>query len=194
MESEDIAKLMAVKDDPVPCVLLKPDGSVEEPVVDMTPSKGACLSALRGCGIARPAPAPVCATPARNGLTRAVARRRGGARLAGRAGHHLRPVRAGGPRRAERRGAHPPTAPPASHLIVHPESRLSPPARVAVQIVTVADPPPDAADNEHVLPQPFAVRDTSRSPFKPPVRFSTFASCARTGLKVQGLDPAVPQR
>ena len=43
MESEDIAKLMAVKDDPVPCVLLKPDGSVEEPVVDMTPSKGAPL-------------------------------------------------------------------------------------------------------------------------------------------------------
>eukprot|EP01045_Picozoa_sp_COSAG04_P012262 COSAG04_NODE_819_length_10078_cov_2.881451_6_plen_112_part_00 len=81
----------------------------------------------------------------------------------------------------------------ASHLIIIP-SRLSPPARVAVQIVTVADPPPDAADNEHVLPQPFAVRDTSRSPFKPPVRFSTFASCAHTGLKVQGLDPAVPQR
>ena len=45
--------------------------------------------------------------------------------------------------------------------------------------MTVADPPPDAADNEHVLPQPFAVRDTSRSPFKPPVRFSTFASCAQ---------------
>ena len=110
MESEDIAKLMAVKDDPVPCVLLKPDGSVEEPVVDMTPSKGARRSALRGCRITRPAPALVCATPARNGLTRAVARRRGGARLAGRAGHHLRPVRAGWPRRAERRGAHPPTA------------------------------------------------------------------------------------
>ena len=66
----------------------------------------------------------------------------------------------------------------ASHLDIIP-SRLSPPARVAVQIVTVADPPPDAADNEHVLPQPFAVRDTSRSPFKPPVRFSTFASCWR---------------
>ena len=66
----------------------------------------------------------------------------------------------------------------ASHLDIIP-SRLSPPARVAVQIVTVADPPPDAADNEHVLPQPFAVRDTSRSPFKPPVRFSTFASCAQ---------------
>ena len=110
MESEDIAKLMAVKDDPVPCVLLKPDGSVEEPVVDMTPSKGARRSALRGCSITRPAPALVCATPACSGLTRAVARRRGGARLAGRAGHHLRPVRAGWPRRAERRGAHPPTA------------------------------------------------------------------------------------
>ena len=45
--------------------------------------------------------------------------------------------------------------------------------------MTVADPPPDAADNEHVLPQPFAVRDTFRSPFKPPVRFSTFASCTQ---------------
>ena len=48
MDGDQISALMAIKDDPVRCVLLKADGSAEEPVVDMTPSKGEVRELLGG--------------------------------------------------------------------------------------------------------------------------------------------------